>query len=171
MKKRKNSKEQVASIGEVDDGNPWFFDIKNFIEKGIFPEYASSSDKKVVKRMTLHYTVVGGLLYQRSFLEMLLRCLDDSEKQTVIEEAHSRVSGGHVNTQILTKKINRIGYYWPTMGPDCLQFVKKCMSCQIYRDKIHTPSSSLHPLISPWPFSIWAFDVVGPLQDMTNNTN
>lgn len=95
----------------MNDDNLWLFDIKNFIEKGAFPKYALASDKKAMKRMELCYIVVRGLLYRRSYSRMLLRCLDDSEKQVVIEQAQSRVYGGHVNAQILTKKINRKGYY------------------------------------------------------------
>ena len=28
-----------------DDGNPWFFDIQNYIQDGIFSDYATSQDK------------------------------------------------------------------------------------------------------------------------------
>lgn len=121
--------------------------------------------------MALLYTVVGGLLYQKFFSRMLLRCLNDSEKQVIIEQAHSRICGGHVNIQMLTMKITRIGYFWPTIEQDCLKFVRRCISYQIYGDKIHAPSSSLHSLTSLWPFSMWAFDVVGPLRNTVGNTN
>lgn len=39
---------------------------------------------------------------------MLLRCLDDSEKQAIIEQAHNGVCGGHVNALMLVKKMNHI---------------------------------------------------------------
>lgn len=167
---KQNRGKRVASIRELNDGNPWFFNIKNFIEKGTFPEYASASDKKDMKRMTLRYMMVGSLLYQRSFSRMLLRCLDDLEKRVIINQVHNRVCSGHVNTQMLAKKINRIGY-WPTMEEDCLKLVRKYVPCQIYGDKINAPSSSFHPLTSPWPLFMWAFNVVGPLRDTIGNTN
>src|SRR5262249_40997302 len=49
------------------------------------------------------------------------------------------------------------------MEEDCTIFVRRCVNCQIHADKIYAPASSLHPMTSPWPFSMWAFDVVGPL--------
>lgn len=36
-----------------------------------------------------------------------------------VKEAHSSIYGGHVNSQMLAKKILRQGYYWPTMERDC----------------------------------------------------
>ena len=42
------------------------------------------------------------------------------------------------------------------MEEDCVKFVRHCEKCQLHADKIHA---------SPWPFSMWAFDVVGPLSE------
>ena len=64
---------------------------------------------------------------------------------------------------MLAKKILRQSYYCPTMEEDCIKFVRHCEKCQLHANRIHAPASSLHLLSSPWPFSMWAFDVVGPL--------
>lgn len=85
-------------------------------------EYATFDNRKTVNRMTLRYTIVGGVLYMRSFLVILLRCLNDKEIRTIIEQTHIRVCGGHVNGHMLTKKINRMGYFWPT--------VEECKICR-----------------------------------------
>src|SRR5262249_17949410 len=58
-------------------------------------------------------------------------------------------------------------YYWPTLKGDCVDSVRRCVKCQLHPNKIHTPSSSLHPISAPCPFAKWAFDVVGPLEDKT----
>lgn len=63
---------------------------------------------------------------------------------------------------MLAKKIMRQGYYWPTMGRDSYAFVKKCQKFQLHSLLLVAPSSSLHSLTAPWPFSMWAFDIVGP---------
>ena len=36
-------------------------------------------------------------------------------------------------------------------------------------DKIHVPSSSLHVIVSPWPFSMWGMDVIGPITPKASN--
>ena len=71
---------------------------------------------------------------------------------------------------MLAKKILRQDYYYPSMEEDCIKFVRHYEKCQLYADKIHALASSLHPLSSPWPFSMWAFDVVGPLSETATET-
>ena len=51
------------------------------------------------------------------------------------------------------------------MEEDCVKFVRHCEKCQLHADKIHAPASSLHSLSSPWPFSMWAFDVIRALSE------
>ena len=43
------------------------------------------------------------------------------------------------------------------------QFVHRCSECQMHGDLIHVPSSELHALTSPWPFSVWGIDIIGKI--------
>ena len=52
------------------------------------------------------------------------------------------------------------------MKEDCVKFVRHYEKCQLHANRIHAPASSLHPLSSHWPFSMWAFDIVGPLSEI-----
>ena len=36
-------------------------------------------------------------------------------------------------------------------------------------DKIHVPPSSLHIMVSPWPFLKWGMDVIGPITPKASN--
>ena len=91
------------------------------------------------------------------------------EAKEVVREVHEGICGGHVGYQTLIKQIIRAGYYWKTMQQDCYHFVKKCALCQIHAPSIHAPATYLQSVISPWPFSMWAFDVVGPITPASNN--
>ncbi|RDY13539.1 Pol polyprotein, partial [Mucuna pruriens] len=55
------------------------------------------------------------------------------------------------------------------MESDCYQHVKKCMKCQTYADHINVAPSTLHNLTSPWPFSMWGIDVIGPVEPKASN--
>ena len=83
-----------------------------------------------------------------------------------MEMAHASECGGHINGRMFARRIIKL-YYWPSLEEDCITFVRHYHQCQLHADKIHAPSSSLHPIVSPWPFAMWAFDVVGPLEDRT----
>ena len=57
------------------------------------------------------------------------------------------------------------------MERDCKNVVRKCMKCQIHADIVRALSSYLHTLTAPWPFSMWAFGIIGPLTKTVSNTN
>jgi len=56
-----------------------------------------------------------------------------------------------------------MGYYWPTMVQDCINYAKRCEACQFHANFIHQPPESLHPTVASWPFEAWGLDVVGPI--------
>ncbi|KAK4390190.1 hypothetical protein Sango_2082300 [Sesamum angolense] len=51
-------------------------------------------------------------------------------------EVYSEVCGAHQSGLKLHFRIKMIGYYWPTMVKDCLDYAKKYKSCQL-----HSPTS------------------------------
>ncbi|KAL0416598.1 UNVERIFIED_CONTAM: hypothetical protein Slati_3491700 [Sesamum latifolium] len=65
--------------------------------------------------------------------------------------------------QKLHFRIKRMGYYWPTMVKDCIDYAKRCQACQFHANLIHQPPEPLHPTIASWPFDAWGLDVVGPM--------
>ena len=56
-----------------------------------------------------------------------------------------------------------MGYYWPTMKKDVAEFVKRCHSCQVQADLIHTHPQKLHNMVTLWPFHTWGLNLVGPV--------
>jgi hypothetical protein len=80
-----------------------------------------------------------------------------------MEEAHFRVCGAHQSSPKLYHRIKRMGYYWPTIVKDCMDYAKRCEACQLHANYIHQPPEPLHPTVASWPFDAWGLDVVGPL--------
>ncbi|KAG8491163.1 hypothetical protein CXB51_014306 [Gossypium anomalum] len=109
------------------------------------------------------------VLYKRRKDQVLLRCVDAVEAKLILEEVHEGVCGTHTNGFTMARQIMRFGYYWATMEGDCINYAKKCHMCQIYGDKIHVPPSPLHVMTSPWPFSMWGMDVIGPISPKASN--
>ena len=79
------------------------------------------------------------------------------------------VCGPHMGGHMLARKIMRTGYFLLTMETDYCQFVQRCPECQIHGDLIHVPSSELHALTSPWPFSIWGIDIIGKISSKSSS--
>ncbi|KAA0031644.1 uncharacterized protein E6C27_scaffold139G004170 [Cucumis melo var. makuwa] len=49
-------------------------------------------------------------------------------------------------------KLRRMGYYWPKMVQDSIDYAKKFEACQYHANFIHQPSEPLHPTVASWPF-------------------
>ncbi|RDY07340.1 Gypsy retrotransposon integrase-like protein 1, partial [Mucuna pruriens] len=86
-----------------------------------------------------------------------------------MEEVHGGAFSTHVNGHALARKILRAGYYWSNMESDYCQHVKRCMKCQMYANNIHMAPSTLHNLTSPWLFSMWGLDMIGPIKPKACN--
>ncbi|KAK9017849.1 hypothetical protein V6N11_000850 [Hibiscus sabdariffa] len=158
-----------CEIEEEVDGNPWYYDILRYMKSREYPPHATENDKRVIRRMAVGYVLDGEVLYKRGSDQVLMRCVNAKEAQQIIEEVHEGICGTHPNGFTMARRIMRFGYYWFTMESDCISYARKCHKCQIYADKLHTPPQPLHVMTSPWPFSTWGMDVIGPIFPKASN--
>ncbi|KAK8649492.1 hypothetical protein V6N13_130221 [Hibiscus sabdariffa] len=158
-----------CEIEEEADGNPWYYDILRYIKSREYPAQATENDKRIIRRMAVGYVLDGEVLYKRGSDQVLMRCVNAKEAQQIIEEVHEGIFGTHPNGFTMARRIMRFGYYWSTMESDCISYARKCHKCQIYADKLHTPPQPLHVMTSPWPFSTWGMDVIGPIFPKASN--
>ncbi|XP_039012179.1 uncharacterized protein LOC120141335, partial [Hibiscus syriacus] len=157
------------NIEEEEDGNPWYYDILQYIRYQGYPEQATENDKRTIRRMASGYVLDGETLYKKSLDQVLLRCVDAKEAKLILEEVHEGICGTHANGHVMARQIMRFGYYWSTMETDCINYARKCHKCQIYGDRIHTPPHPLHVMTAPWPFSMWGMDVIGQISPKASN--
>ncbi|RDX97071.1 Gypsy retrotransposon integrase-like protein 1, partial [Mucuna pruriens] len=151
------------------NAEPWYFDIKRYLEKGEYPDGASENGKRTLRRLASGFLLSGATLYKRNTDMTLLRCVDGQEAEQIMEEVHEGIFGTHVNGHALARKILRAGYYWTRMESDCYQHVRKCVKCQIYTNHLNVAPSALYNLNAPWPFSMWGIDVIGPIEPKASN--
>jgi hypothetical protein len=64
---------------------------------------------------------------------------------------------------MLAHKAVRVRYYWPTMNWDSSEMVKHCDKCERLSKVDRRPSAELSSISSPWPFTQWGVDIVGPM--------
>ncbi|PKI55636.1 hypothetical protein CRG98_023947 [Punica granatum] len=166
----------LASMGpahcdaiEATDEQPWYEDIKHFLQIGQYPTFANRCDRKTLQRLAAHYFLSGKVLYRRSFDATLLRCVDEIKAQRLMGEIHEGSCGPHMSGLMLSKKLMRLGYFWSTMEADCAKHVRHCHLCQVYADQIKAPPNELHPMAAPWPFSMWGIDVIGLINPKASN--
>ncbi|RDX98564.1 hypothetical protein CR513_18505, partial [Mucuna pruriens] len=62
---------------------------------------------------------------------------DSVRSNKIRKEASKRrrsICGTHIGGRVLAGKIARVGYYWPTLKADCMNYVKRCDKCQRFAD-------------------------------------
>jgi ribonuclease HI len=160
------SETNAISVSVVEDED-WRQPLIDYLEHGKLPN--DSRHKTEVRWRAPRFIYYKDTLYRRSFDGLFLRCLRKGETNQAMEEAHSGVCGAHQSGPKLYHRIKWMGYYWPTMVKDCMDYAKRCEACQLHANYIHQPPEPLHPTVASWPFDAWGLDVVGPLPKSSAN--
>ncbi|KAH9300088.1 hypothetical protein KI387_011671, partial [Taxus chinensis] len=126
-----------------------------------YPEGATPQQRRRLRIIVAKYVIIEQVLYRKAFDGMLLRCVDTEESKKILHESHSGICGGHFGGHATTRKIHRMGYFWPTLEHDAVEFVHRCHKCQEFSHEIHMPAQALQPIATPWPFSTWGLDLIG----------
>jgi hypothetical protein len=142
----------------VSSSNPWYGDIVLYIKFLKFPQHLSRDDRRHVRYQAKNYTIVGDTLYRRGIDNILRRCLNHKEAESVLNDFHSGACGGHLSRLVTTQKILQASYLWPSIFKDCIEEVKKCHPCQVFTQKMCSHPSPLHPIITIGPFTKWVVD-------------
>ena len=101
-------------IEEEQDGKPWYFDMKRYIEDKEYPQEAFDNDKRMLQRLVASFFLSGNILYKRNHDMVLLRCVDAREVEKMLVEVHE----GSFGTHAMARKILRqgvTGSLWKTI--------------------------------------------------------
>ncbi|XP_027362630.1 uncharacterized protein LOC113870236 [Abrus precatorius] len=138
----------------------WMTSIIQYLTSNSLPKDPVSAKK--IRMHAAKYLLLSKDLYRRGILTPMLKCLDDDQASYVMREIHEGICGTHSGERTMAAKILRAGYYWPTLAQDCHVFVRKCIPYQQHGPHLHQHADILRPISSPWPFSIWGMDLIGP---------
>ncbi|XP_076954055.1 uncharacterized protein LOC143628312 [Bidens hawaiensis] len=120
--------------------------IVAYLSSGALPEGKVTAQK--IRYKALNYQVHDGILYRRSLLGPLLRCVDAEDAIYLIREVHEGICGLHAGPRMVVAKIMNTGYYWPGMHMDAVQEIRKCDSFQRHAPNTLCPKNELVPLVS-----------------------
>nr|XP_009765357.1 PREDICTED: uncharacterized protein LOC104216921 [Nicotiana sylvestris] len=122
---------QYAYNFPVEDpyGKPWYHDIRRFVKIREYPENATNSQKRALRRLANHSFHNREVMFQRTQDLGLLRCVDADEATKLLEEIHTGMCGALMTGFTLAKKILRAGYFWMTVESDSIRNTQKCHQC------------------------------------------
>ncbi|XP_059664260.1 uncharacterized protein LOC132310035 [Cornus florida] len=143
-------KERQIEVQQAILSVEWADPIIRYIKGGVLP--TDRAEARKVKMRAARYTLIKGVLYKRSFSIPYLRCVSSEEVDYILREIHLGVCGNHVGGRSFANKAIRLGYYWPTMQKDALDFVKKYDKCQRFANIPRQPSEEMTPMSRPHLF-------------------
>ena len=135
--------------------------IRLYIATGELPNYRDQAHKVLIQ--SARFSMIDGQLYKRSLGGPYLMCLTPEQGQYVLTKLHKGIFGNHSGGRTLAHRAHTQGYYWPTMKSDAANYIKKCDPCQRMSPILKSPVQDLVSISSPWPFTQWGIDIVGPL--------
>jgi hypothetical protein len=97
----------------------------------------------VLRLKSASFHLVNGILFRQSFDDILMRCLEKDEAGKVLLELHAGEVGGHFGVDTTAHKVQRAGYYWPTLFRDAHALCHKCIICQKASGRLQKPAFPL----------------------------
>ncbi|MCI36252.1 hypothetical protein A2U01_0057474 [Trifolium medium] len=104
---------EVFLICDIDNDS-WMTPVFLYLNTGRLPDERKEAAK--VRRRACTYVILGGKLYRRGFSIPLLKCVDESQVDYILNEIHEGINGQHIGGGSLARKALRAGFYWPTDG-------------------------------------------------------
>lgn len=95
---------------------------------------------------------------------ILLRCIANHGIHEAMSEVYSDIYDAHQSGPNLYMQLKRLPYYWPTMFYDCMEFAKRCQTCQYHGNFIRLPPEPLQSTTHLWPFASWGIEIVRPFE-------
>jgi len=162
VQRQKAQLHEIKSIIGMED---WRGPISRYIANRELP--SDPHERTRLKRRACSFTLVEGILYSGGFITPFIKCLGSNETQEVLADIYNVICGQHLGAKALAKKVQRVGYYCPTMLKDAQDYVNLCDKCQRHRDIHLAPPAELTSLVFPWPFAWWGIDLLGPFPKAT----
>jgi len=119
----------------------WWFPIIDYALHRILPDDPREAMSIRQRSTWFYYDAVVKTLYRRSYDDILLHCLSNSEAQEVIKEAHDSICGAHQPGPKLKDRLHRLGYYWPTMIADAIKYEKGARPVKSMQNLYTNPQS------------------------------
>ena len=161
MEVQKHPSIEEAPTLTIQSTNSWMTPIILFLLDRHLPQ--DTDEARKIRKRAVRFMILNDTLYKRGFSMPYLKCVDQDEAKYILEEIHEGVCGDHAGPRSLVSKVIRTGYFWPTMQADAVELVKRCDKCQRFGNVQRLPVEKLTAITSPWPFSQWGIDIVGPL--------
>nr|GEX35776.1 reverse transcriptase domain-containing protein [Tanacetum cinerariifolium] len=101
----------------------WMTPIIKCLDEGIWSK--DENEARALQMKISQYVMEEGILFKKSYLAPMLRCVGSLQANYIIREVHEGACRMHAGARSMVAKIIRQGYYWPSIYWDTKEFVEK----------------------------------------------
>ena len=147
----------------------WYADIVNYLVTNTFPQGFPRHVKEKIRAQARYYIWDDPYLWRFCSDQIIRRCVEDSERQSVLDFCHGREGSGHYGPKRTAHKVLECGLYWPTIHKDAYEFCKNCKMCQHTGTITNRNQMQLHNFYVCEIFDVWGIDFMGPFPSSYGN--
>ncbi|CAN6554891.1 unnamed protein product [Malus baccata var. baccata] len=151
--------EQLMSI-QVSE--PWYADLVNFLVSEHIPSTLNRNQRDKLKKDDRFYVWDDPYLWKFCPDQIVRRCVNEYEFQSILTFCHSYACGGYFGTQRTALKVLECGFYWPTIFRDARTFCLTCDRCQRMGNISAKDQMPQNPILYVEIFDVWGIDFMGP---------
>jgi len=155
------SEPQVLTIGPEPDS--WTKPLYDYLVNNTLP--TNRLEARALRMKATRYVIIQDVLFKRSANGICMRCIEPSEVPQILQDMHEGICGNHAGGRSLANRALTVGFYWPTLRRDSIEYARKCTACQKHSPMIRMPAEFFHPISASWPFMKWGMDIVGKLPE------
>ncbi|GJU96467.1 reverse transcriptase domain-containing protein [Tanacetum coccineum] len=167
--------EEISDDSKVDDNfpretlmeintrdEPWFTDFANYLAADIIPKGMTYQQKKKFFSDLKHYFREEPYIFKVCSDGMIRCCVSGPETQTILNQCHHGLTGGHYRPNVTAKKVIDSGFYWTTIIKEAHTLVRLCEACQKTGNISKRDEMPLNNIQVCEIFNVWGIDFMGP---------
>eukprot|EP00253_Pinus_taeda_P034443 PITA_34443 len=166
-----SSKEVQTYEVSLNDIESLYADTIYYLKNVYALAHLDHTKKRALRLKAKQYQLINDVLFKINYDSVLLRCLEKTEAEKVLQELHDGPAGGHYAGDATAHKILRAGYYWPTLFKDSHSYMRKRQICQTTAGRQRKLSMPLQPVNIEQPFSQWGLDIIGDIVPHSSKQN
>jgi len=95
----------IKKINEISITNPesQYVDLLFYLKNGYAPSNLSYKNECVLRLKEKHFDIINNVLFRRNYGSIILRCLEKTKAQKVLQELHDGPAGGHFVLKIILR--------------------------------------------------------------------
>jgi hypothetical protein len=115
-----------ADLFRIEAIPEYLEDIAIFFSTGACLETYFATQKHHMVVRGADYQLITRKLYKVGLDNILRRCILDHERQDILWECHSRITGGHVGGKAMAQKFLQARLWWATLFKDEKSYARSC---------------------------------------------